>query len=145
MAKRTNPSLIGLRVSSLLFLFASLPAAGSDSPKPTDPPKTFDLAGIDAYVAGYVRDHGYAGLSLAIVREGKLIFAKGYGKRSLEDGAPVEPCSGCSSGGPRYAQIIPPPSQVGYDAIVTFVLNSESGGSDGMSTQTPLRSNFQPW
>ena len=91
MAKRTNPALIGLRVSSLLFLFASLPAAGSDSPKPTDPPKTFDLAGIDAYVAGYVRDHGYAGLSLAIVREGKLIFAKGYGKRSLEDGVPVEP------------------------------------------------------
>jgi D-alanyl-D-alanine carboxypeptidase len=91
MAKRTNPALIGLRVSLLLILFASLPAARSDSPKPADPPKTFDLAAIDAYVAACVRDQGYAGLSLAIVREGEIVLAKGYGKRSLEEGAPVEP------------------------------------------------------
>ena len=32
---------------------------------------------------------------------------------------------------------------VGY--IVTFVLKSESGGSDGMSTHAPVLSNFQPW
>jgi CubicO group peptidase (beta-lactamase class C family) len=38
-----------------------------------------------------VREHGYPGLSLAIVRDGKLVLAKGYGKRSLEDGDPVEP------------------------------------------------------
>ena len=61
------------------------------TPKPTDPPKTFDLAAIDAYVAAQVRDQGYPGLSLAIVRDGKVVLAKGYGKRSLEDGAPVEP------------------------------------------------------
>ena len=56
-----------------------------------DPPKTFDLEAIDAYVAAQVRDQGYPGLSLTIVREGKVVLAKGYGKRSLEDGAPVEP------------------------------------------------------
>jgi D-alanyl-D-alanine carboxypeptidase len=91
MAKRTNPVQIGLRVSLLLISFLSLPTVRSDSPKSPDPPKTFDLKAIDAYVAACVRDQGYAGLSLAIVREGKLIFAQGYGKRSLEEGTPVEP------------------------------------------------------
>ena len=46
---------------------------------------------IDAYVAAQVRDQGYAGLSLTIVREGKVVLAKGYGKRLLEEEAPVEP------------------------------------------------------
>jgi CubicO group peptidase (beta-lactamase class C family)/dienelactone hydrolase len=59
--------------------------------KPIDPPQTFDVSAIDAYVADQVRDQGYPGLSLAIVREGQLVLAKGYGKRSLEEDAPVEP------------------------------------------------------
>ncbi len=64
-----------------------------DSPTrtPADPPKTFSLPAIDAYVKAQVRDHRYPGLSLAIVREGKIVLAKGYGKRSIEDEAPVEP------------------------------------------------------
>jgi D-alanyl-D-alanine carboxypeptidase len=91
MAKRTNHALIDLRVLLLLLFFAPMRAAHPDSPKPPDPPKTFDLAAIDAYVAARVHDHGYAGLSLAIVREGKIVLAKGYGKRSLEEGLAVEP------------------------------------------------------
>jgi CubicO group peptidase (beta-lactamase class C family) len=90
MAKRTTPGQISLRALFPLLLFAPLPAAHPDSPKPLDPPKAFDLAAIDAYVRESVRDRGCAGLSLAIVRDGKLIFAKGYGKRSLEEDAPVE-------------------------------------------------------
>ena len=65
--------------------------ARAQAPKPAEPPKTFDLAAIDAYVADQVRDQGYAGLSLAIVRDGKVVLAKGYGKRLVEEGAPVEP------------------------------------------------------
>jgi CubicO group peptidase (beta-lactamase class C family)/dienelactone hydrolase len=61
------------------------------APKPSDPPQTFDLKAIDAYVAAQVRERGYPGLSLAILREGKVVLAKGYGKRSLEEGDPVEP------------------------------------------------------
>jgi D-alanyl-D-alanine carboxypeptidase len=59
--------------------------------KQADPPKTFALEAIDEYVKAQVRDHGYAGLSLAIAREGKIVLAKGYGKRILEEGMPVEP------------------------------------------------------
>ena len=54
----------------------------AQAPKTADPPKTFDLAAIDAYVAARVRDEGFAGLSLTIMREGKVVMAKGYGKRS---------------------------------------------------------------
>ena len=56
-----------------------------------DPPKTFALEAIDEYVKAQVRDHGYAGLSLAIAREGKIVLAKGYGKRTIEEGMPVGP------------------------------------------------------
>ena len=74
-----------------LFLATSADWCRAQSPGPTEPPKTFDLAAIDAYVAAQVRDEGYAGLSLTIMREGKVVMAKGYGKRLLEEGAPVEP------------------------------------------------------
>jgi len=50
MAKRGKARL-GYEVSVLLvlLLLASLPIARSESPKPADPPKTFDLEAIDAY------------------------------------------------------------------------------------------------
>jgi D-alanyl-D-alanine carboxypeptidase len=54
-------------------------------------PKTFALEAIDEYVKAQVHDHGYAGLSLAIAREGKIVLAKGYGKRAIEEGMPVGP------------------------------------------------------
>jgi D-alanyl-D-alanine carboxypeptidase len=90
MANWLGPPRTDVCVWALLLFSIQTPSAHSDSPKPPDPPRAFDLAAIDAYVAGRVRDQGFAGLSLAIVREGKLVFAKGYGKRSLEEGAPVE-------------------------------------------------------
>ncbi len=88
MAKRWK-ALLGCEVGVLLFLLllAPLPITRADSPKAAEPPKTFDLAAIDAYVAAQVRDQGYAGLSLAIMREGKVVLAKGYGKRLLEGGS----------------------------------------------------------
>jgi CubicO group peptidase (beta-lactamase class C family)/dienelactone hydrolase len=63
----------------------------SPSPKPTDPPRAFDPKAIDAYVAAQVRERGFPGLSLAIVRDGKIVLARGYGHRTLEEGEPVEP------------------------------------------------------
>src|SRR5438132_799812 len=48
----------------------------ADTPSP--PPKTYDLAAIDSYVASQVREKSYLGLSLAILRDGKIVFAKAY-------------------------------------------------------------------
>jgi CubicO group peptidase (beta-lactamase class C family) len=78
-----------LLLSTTLFVSAGVVLA--ESPRPGDLPKTFDLKAIDGYVAAQVHEQGYPGLSLTIVRDGKLVLAKGYGRRSLPDGPPVEP------------------------------------------------------
>jgi D-alanyl-D-alanine carboxypeptidase len=97
MAKRKAPPGSKVCVLLLLLLITSSPIARAQVPKPADatksaePPKSFDLPAIDSYVADQVREQGYAGLSLAIVRDGKVVLAKGYGKRLVEQGTPVEP------------------------------------------------------
>ena len=91
-----------LRFLSIVLLVASTPFGRAQTPKPANatktaearkpgsPPKNFDLKAIDAFVAAQVREQGFPGLSLTIVREGKVVLAKGYGKRSLKEGTPVE-------------------------------------------------------
>src|SRR6267142_342785 len=70
---------------TLCFLATISAQAANDPISPTN----FDLPAIDAYVAREVKDLGIAGVSLAIVRNGQLVFAKGYGRRSLEKQEPV--------------------------------------------------------
>jgi CubicO group peptidase (beta-lactamase class C family) len=55
-----------------------------------EPPKEFDLKAIDVYLTKQAGNNGYVGLSVTIVRDGKVALAKGYGKRSLKPDAPVE-------------------------------------------------------
>jgi D-alanyl-D-alanine carboxypeptidase len=74
---------------ALTLVVAGMIAAQVRSAEPPKPPETFDLAAIDSYVAGQVHDKGYVGLSLAIARDGQIVFAKGYGKSSLEPAADV--------------------------------------------------------
>ncbi len=50
------------------------------------PPKSFDLPAIDKYLEAEVAAKEYVGLSVAIMRDGKIVFAKGYGNASLKDG-----------------------------------------------------------
>src|SRR5260370_163959 len=83
-------SLLSRTLLLCLFLMTLPAAAREDKPEAPQPPKTFDLKAIDAYVAGQVREKGYVGLSVAILRDGKVVVAKGYGKRSLEPAADVE-------------------------------------------------------
>src|SRR5947208_494104 len=51
-----------------------------------EPPKTFDVKAIDAYLSGQVKAKGFVGLSVAILKDGKLVLARGYGRRALGDG-----------------------------------------------------------
>jgi D-alanyl-D-alanine carboxypeptidase len=90
MAKRKAFLGWEAHVLLLLLLTTSVPLARAQAPKPAEPPKTFDVAAIDTYVAAQVRDEGYAGLSLTIMCEGKVVMAKGYGKRLLDHEAFVE-------------------------------------------------------
>ena len=72
-----------------IAFFLLLLAVPSVRGEPT-PPSTFDLKLIDAYLADQVKSNGYVGLSATVVRDGKVVLSKGYGKRSLKPEAPVE-------------------------------------------------------
>jgi CubicO group peptidase (beta-lactamase class C family) len=63
-------------------------ASGATSAIPA--PDTFDLPAIDRFLAANLKLNGQPGLSVAIVKNGEVVFAKVYGQRSLEDGWPVE-------------------------------------------------------
>src|SRR6202451_30860 len=63
---------------SLLVLTVSLPAQ-------TAPP-----ADLDAYVASSMKTFEVPGLALAIVKDGKIFVAKGYGVRKVGDRTPVD-------------------------------------------------------
>lgn len=65
------------------------PPAHSSSarPAPPPPPTSFDPAAIDAYVAGQVAAQDLEAAALVVVREGRTVLARGYGKTA--GGAPV--------------------------------------------------------
>jgi len=47
-------------------------------------------AAFDAYVTQAVKDWGAVGLAVAVVHDGELVFAKGYGIRDIRTGARVD-------------------------------------------------------
>ena len=53
-------------------------------------PSSFDVKAVDAFLSEQVKQNNRVGFSVAIVRDGQLVLAKGYGKRSLQDGRAVE-------------------------------------------------------
>jgi CubicO group peptidase (beta-lactamase class C family) len=56
------------------------------SPSPTDS----RLAGFDEYVAKSVKDWNVAGLAIAVVKDGRVVFEKAYGVRQLGRPEPVD-------------------------------------------------------
>ena len=73
-----------VRYSILTFFFIAL--SFSFAPAQTDP----DLNTIDSYVGEVMKAFEVPGIGLAIVKEGKIVLAKGYGVKKLGDGAPVD-------------------------------------------------------
>lgn len=53
-------------------------------------PDTFDVKAIDAFLSAQMQQVNRVGFSVAIVKDGQVVLAKGYGKRSLQDGRAVE-------------------------------------------------------
>src|SRR5947199_8875364 len=47
-------------------------------------------ADLDAYVARVLKTFEVPGLSVAIVKDGRVVLAKGYGVRKLHEPAPVD-------------------------------------------------------
>lgn len=66
-------------------------AAPSAKAPALEAPRTLDIAAIDAWVAAEVKKRELVGLSLAIAHEGKIVLAKGYGKKSIRGDEAVTP------------------------------------------------------
>jgi D-alanyl-D-alanine carboxypeptidase len=80
------------RLCLAVFLLARMAATSlSAEPVAPEPPKSFDVKAIDDYLAGQVKAKGFVGLSVAIMKDGQVVLAKGYGKSSLASGAVVGP------------------------------------------------------
>lgn len=75
-------------IAALLSLAASFASAAADAPQL---PAEFSVQAVDTFLTTLVQQPGRVGLSVAIVKDGKVVLAKGYGKRSLADARPVEP------------------------------------------------------
>jgi CubicO group peptidase (beta-lactamase class C family) len=65
---------------ALLFLVVSVAAIHAQQP-PVD---------LDAYVAHAMKTYDVPGISVAIVKDGKVVLAKGYGVRKLGESTPVD-------------------------------------------------------
>ncbi len=60
--------------------------ASAQSPAPSSAPP----ADLDAYVASSMKTFAVPGMAVAIVKDGKILVAKGYGVRKLGDRTPVD-------------------------------------------------------
>ncbi|MFL6197204.1 MAG: serine hydrolase [Thermoanaerobaculia bacterium] len=71
----------------LLTLFVTAPVLAAKAAAPVKDP----LAGYDAFVDRMIRDWRIPGLAVAIVKEGKVVYARGFGYRDVEKKLPVTP------------------------------------------------------
>lgn len=69
---------------TLLALAALLAPAGPAGAQPAP------LDGLDAYVEATMEAWGVPGLALAVVKDGSVVYARGYGARDVERGDPVD-------------------------------------------------------
>ena len=79
-----------LRAAQVLLIVLLL-TSSADALNSAEPPKSFDVAAIDAYISAFVKEKGLVGMSVAMMRDGQIVLAKGYGQRSREAMLPVEP------------------------------------------------------
>jgi len=78
-----------MRILGLLVVLSLLPA-GPGSPGRAEIARSA-LAGLDDFVVREMGREGIPGLALAVVRDGRIIYLKGYGQRDLAARLPVTP------------------------------------------------------
>jgi CubicO group peptidase (beta-lactamase class C family) len=80
-------SLVALLVAGPAL--APMDVAAQDTASPADPDEL--EAFLDDLIAEQMEEHHIAGSTVAVVKDGELFFAKGYGSADLENGTPVDP------------------------------------------------------
>ena len=80
------------KITLLLVLFIVFSCSSSDdATTPNDNPSTtqVDMASVDSKVTAFMTTYNVPGASLAITKNGKLVYAKGYGKANTATGENV--------------------------------------------------------
>src|SRR5919201_1249251 len=77
-----------LKPWKLLALLLLVPAVARGDDKPTAPP--LDLPALDAYARKALDDWKAPGVALAVVRDDRVILAKGFGVRETGKESPVD-------------------------------------------------------
>ena len=72
----------------LFFLIFVSDIAAQTSERPVESPNP--LEGLDAYIEQALEDWQVPGVAVAIIKDGELVLARGYGVRDLESGEPVD-------------------------------------------------------
>jgi CubicO group peptidase (beta-lactamase class C family) len=80
MQARPRPFAVSLCLLGLLILSRPLPAA-DPTPRAQE---------VDAVFAEYAKP-GSPGCSLAVIRDGRIVYEKGYGLANVEHGVPIDP------------------------------------------------------
>jgi D-alanyl-D-alanine carboxypeptidase len=80
-------------VSFVFAFFLLISCGGDDASSPTDNPSTsqVDMASVDSKVTAFMTTYNIPGASLAISKNGKLVYVKGYGKANVAANENVTP------------------------------------------------------
>jgi CubicO group peptidase (beta-lactamase class C family) len=91
MDKQTlaRPIYVGIVLVLVTLLVAGPSLAAPPQQGPTDPAEL--EAFLDEVMAKDMEEHHIAGAAVAVVKDGELFFAKGYGYADVENGTPVDP------------------------------------------------------
>jgi CubicO group peptidase (beta-lactamase class C family) len=74
---------------ALILSMVLVPGPTSAASAPAKLPASFDLDAFDAFLSQEVQSKGSVGFSVAIVKDGRIVLAKGYGRRSVAEPMPV--------------------------------------------------------
>jgi len=90
-----DPRLIAVRAACLFLAVLAIAGPGAVTASQgaagavAAPQIAVDVQALDAYFANAQREWGVPGMAVAIVRDGEVVLAKGYGVRDIDDGGEV--------------------------------------------------------
>lgn len=80
-------------LTPLLLAVLLLPAGADDKKLPVTGLAEPDLEAFDRLMLDFIREHEVPGAALAVAKDGKLVYARGFGWADPEAGRPVQPRS----------------------------------------------------
>ena len=81
------PTVVSRRLAARIAVCAALCCGVSVAPAQTDSPAP--LEGFESYAQQVLKDSKCAGFAVAVIRDGKVTYARGFGSRDLKNNQPV--------------------------------------------------------